>query len=127
MTSCVIDASYILSLLMPDEANDQSIYKKMSSGEMSLAAPVLFGFEVCNAILLASRRKRFSCLKASSLIKRFLSLPIVYREIDLMESYLLADKLDLTVYDASYVWLARKLKVELLTGDKKMREAVLRS
>ena len=124
MTTYVIDASYLLSVMMPDEAIDRSVYKRISSGEMCLIAPVLFGLEVSNAILLASRRKRISRQKASSLVKHFLSLPIVYKEVNLMESYVLANKLDLTVYDASYVWLAKKMKVNLLTSDKKMLAVV---
>ena len=43
--------------------------------------------------------------------------------LDLTDVVSLADETGLTVYDACYLWLARLLKCELLTFDKKLAAA----
>lgn len=120
----VVDASYMLSFLIPDEGTDKGAYKKLFSGEFRLMAPELLKFEVANALLLACRRRRMSVRKSAKLVELFADSPIEYKQVDLSRVFSLADESGLTVYDASYVWLARKVKVELLTHDKKMREVV---
>lgn len=120
----VVDASYVLSFLIPDEFTDKGAYKKLFSGEFGLVAPELLKFEVANALLLASRRRRMSVRKSAKLVELFVDSPIEYKQVDLSRVFSLAGELGLTVYDASYVWLARKLGVKLLTRDKKMLAAI---
>lgn len=121
----VVDASFLLSFLVPDESADKGEYEDLILGKVGLIAPGLLRFEVGNALLLASRRKRLTAVNARKIIRLFDNLPIGYKEVNLPEVFLLADKFNLTIYDASYVWLARKLKADLLTHDKEMREAAM--
>jgi predicted nucleic acid-binding protein len=44
-------------------------------------------------------------------------------EVSIPEALLLADRENLTVYDASYLWLSRKLGVELITLDGDLKAA----
>ncbi len=116
----VVDASYLMSYLIPDERVDEVGYKKLHSGKMDLTAPELLKFEVGNVLLLALKRKRLTMSMAEEVLRSFAELPIVFEKINESGVFLLAQKYNLTFYDASYVWLAKKLNVNLLTRDRKM-------
>jgi predicted nucleic acid-binding protein len=49
-------------------------------------------------------------------------LTIASVEVDHAEVVLLAERNGLTAYDASYLWLARRLEVELVTLDQSLEE-----
>ncbi len=51
------------------------------------------------------------------------SLPIQLRDVDFPQVVELANRYGLTAYDASYLWLARNMNVELVTLDKDLKEA----
>jgi predicted nucleic acid-binding protein len=46
-------------------------------------------------------------------------------EVNLAEVLILAEQTGLTSYDASYLWLARRLNAELVTLDKQLAKAVI--
>lgn len=114
--STVVDASYILDLLLPDE-------KKLGVELLHAIAPQLLVFEVTNAIKMAVVRKRITTHVAHILIKEFEGWKIKLLDIQPNEVLSLAIEKDLAVYDASYLWLAREQKVELRTWDKKLKNA----
>lgn len=53
----------------------------------------------------------------------FLNLDIELREVDIVGTFALARRHDLTAYDASYLWLSRELGVELITLDRDLADA----
>lgn len=118
--SCVIDASFILSYLFPAEktAIVEKIFIKCKNGEMRFFSPKLLPFEVLNSIKYAVIKKRFSQNEAEKIVKSFFDLDIEYEEIDFTETFKLAVKNNLTVYDSAYLNLSFKKKIPLLTFDK---------
>lgn len=112
----VVDASYVLDLLLPDE-------KKLGAELLHAIAPQLLVFEVTNAIKMAVVRKRITKQVAHILIKEFEGWKIQLLDIQPNEVLSLAIEKGLAVYDASYLWLAREQKAELLTWDKKLKDA----
>ncbi len=50
-------------------------------------------------------------------------MEITQTAVDLTEAIVLAEKKKLTVYDATYLWLAEKLGAELVTLDKTLAKA----
>ena len=50
-------------------------------------------------------------------------MAIVETRVDLPEAVTLAERMGLTVYDASYLWLAQELQAELITLDKQLADA----
>jgi len=120
VTDKVVDASAIVALLF-DETPREEIVDRLRGA--TLYAPILLGFEVANACLKKLRTapsERQALLKAFSLYE---SLAVRFELIDLAEAIALAEQVKLTVYDASYLWLARALDAELVTLDGKLARA----
>ena len=44
-------------------------------------------------------------------------------EVDHAEVVLLAERNEITAYDATYLWLARRLEAELVTLDQRLEDA----
>lgn len=117
----VVDASAIGALLF-GEPEGPSIASRLSKSR--LLAPELLFFEVASVCLKKLKRypdRRQSILKAFAMLRR-LSIELV--EVDHLEVVLLAEGNGLTVYDASYLWLARRLKAELVTLDQRLANAL---
>ena len=114
--SVVVDASYVLDLLLPDE-------KKSGAELLQAISPQLLVFEVTNAIKMAVVRKRITAKIAHILINEFLGWRIKLLDVHPNEVLNLAMEKGLAVYDASYLWLANEQKTELLTWDKKLKNA----
>ena len=51
------------------------------------------------------------------------SMALEIREIDHLAVLGLAERFDLSAYDASYLWLAHELEVELVTLDRRLVRA----
>ena len=120
MTDKVVDASAIVALLF-NELTQKKIVARLRGA--SLHAPGLLEFEVANACLkkmLASPGERQMLLEAFSSLN---ALSIALERINLAEAIALARRTKLTLYDASYLWLARALDAELVTLDDKLARA----
>ena len=111
----VVDTSYVLSWLLPDE-------KSPKSTKEQLVAPELLVYEVINALKTSVRCKRIADDIAKQLLHEFESWNVQYFKIDNESVLNLAITEGLSGYDASYVYLAKKIKCKLLTWDKKLRK-----
>lgn len=120
MTDKVVDASAVVALLF-NETTRESVVARLRGA--SLHAPALLRFEVANACLKKMRAapsEREALLEALSLLD---ALSIELQNIDVTQTIVLAERTALTVYDASYLWLARALGVELVTLDDRLARA----
>jgi predicted nucleic acid-binding protein len=111
----VIDASALAAVLF-GEAGAEEVASRIRGH--SLVSPALLAFEVASVCLKKIRRhpaQRSSLLAACGLLRR---MEIAETEVDVSEVVVLAEERKLTVYDAAYLWLAQKLKAELVTLDK---------
>ena len=82
----VVDASFILALLLPDEEILKSLAKHIRAfeeGKIDFIAPTLLKYEVANGLRSAVLQKRLSRNTSYELINEFLKLPIIYKEINL--------------------------------------------
>lgn len=116
----VIDTSAVAALLFGEPEGEQAA-ALMDNCE--LAAPPLLQFELANVCLIKSRRhpdQRDKLISAFNLRK---NLGIREIAVNPGEVVLLAEQTGLTAYDASYLWLARVLDAEIVTFDRKLREA----
>lgn len=116
----VVDASALAALLF-GEPDGAGIAERIHG--VSLVAPALLPFEMANICLKKLRRypeQRQALIAAYALIDR---MDITAVDVDQTEVLDLAERSGLTAYDASYLWLARKLGAKLVTLDKKLEEA----
>jgi predicted nucleic acid-binding protein len=120
VTDKVVDASAIVALLFNEVTREEVVARLHGA---SLRAPNLIRFEVASACLKkirAAPRERQALLDAFALLDE---LSISEETVDLAETIDLARLTKLSLYDASYLWLARTLDVELVTLDDKLARA----
>jgi predicted nucleic acid-binding protein len=120
VTDKVVDASAIVALLFDELTSDEIVPRLRHA---TLRAPNLIGFEVANASLKKIRAapdERETLLEAFSF---FDALSVTLEPVDLRAAIALAEQTKLSLYDASYLWLARALDAELVTLDEKLARA----
>jgi predicted nucleic acid-binding protein len=116
----VVDASALAALLF-GEPEAEAVAARLDGAR--LAAPNLLAFELANVCLVKCRRhsdQREALLTAFSLRSRLGVEEIAVDHGGVVE---LALETGLTAYDASYLWLSRRLGAELVTFDKKLDAA----
>lgn len=104
----------------------QAIFHDWSFGWVEPLAPALIHYEVCNALLMAVRRRRLDSVRAEQILKEIFLLQLMtYDLISLEErTWALAKEFGRTIYDAAYLALAEREKIPLITGDRRLYNAV---
>lgn len=123
----VLDASVALAWCFPDESSDYaaSIFHRFK--EEAATVPSIWPLEVANALVVGMRRRRLTAEQLAAVGRLLTELPIdldpapVTRTFDDVVS--LAVNHGLSVYDASYLELAQRLKCPLATVDAKLATA----
>jgi predicted nucleic acid-binding protein len=122
--SLVLDASLTLSWYFDDEVKPAGDAVLERVGANGAFVPSLWRIEVANALQVALRRKRIDKDFRSRALRQLEVLPItVDRETDMFvwsATLDLADRFDLTVYDATYLELAHRRNLPLATLDKEL-------
>ena len=116
----VVDASAVGALLFGEPEAEEMAARL---GDANPVAPALMPFEVANIALIKARRdpKLRPALLAGFDLLGEMAIDIV--SVDHREVLVLAEEAGLTVYDASYLWLAQSLDAELVTLDRALAAA----
>jgi len=125
----VLDSSVALAWVLPDEANPTlDLLCDRLTNDVALVPPV-WPLEIGNVLLVAVKRGRLKPREVNQLVTELRALPM---EIDtasteqaLEATLALAQKYDLTTYDASYLELAKRRDLPLATLDTRLRQASL--
>ena len=120
MRICVVDASAMGALLF-GEPRAEEVAEALEDAR--LAAPSLLRFEmasVCLKKILAHPELEARLMSVFDLFARF---AIDTVQVDHPATVALAMDTGLTTYDASYLWLAKELKGELITLDERLANA----
>ncbi len=122
----IVDASVILSAFFPDEAQAQAqaLVRDHVMGRVELAAPGLLLYEITNAVVQARRRERITDEQAQNVLASFEGLGIALREVSWEQMLPLAVRYDRSAYDAAYLALAEISGKPLITGDRRLYNAV---
>jgi len=122
--SAVIDSSFMLCYLLPDEQQEivQEQFDNYKSGTLQLISLPLFAFEIANGLHAAVLSKRVEISVAEQLLQSFLQLPVVIEQTGFPEAFQIAQKYRISVYDASYILLAQSKNLPLLTLDKRLQQ-----
>lgn len=124
-TGYVVDASVVVKWLVDEEGSDAAAEL---AGE-SLAAPTLLLAECANVLWVKARVGELDREQAKERTALLVDLPVTLEPIAslIADASDLALRLDVTVYDALYVALARRRGDLLITADHKLARAVRRS
>lgn len=129
MSDLVLDASLALQWFLTDEADRAYSLKILNSlSNKRATVPTLFFYEVGNGLLMACRRKRITFDQIHGFLTRLKALPIeAAREnpTEILDLPVLAEKHNLTNYDAAYLALAIRLRLPLATTDADLRRAAI--
>jgi predicted nucleic acid-binding protein len=122
MSLCVIDCSFFMGWLLPDEKNQNFDFSLFS-----IYVPSIFFLECLNVLATAVKKQRITKNQCEECITSFKELPFNVDHFSSTQESLdtisrLSEEHDLTSYDASYLELALRLKAPLGTFDKKMIE-----
>lgn len=123
----VIDASVVLRAFFPDEEGQvaaQSLIRAYVQGEVPLLAPTLLPYEVTNALLQAIRRGRLTLAKGQEVLRVFQDLGIPTAEAPWARALELAYTYNCSAYDGAYLALAEERGTQLVTGDRRLYNAV---
>ena len=129
MKTVVVDASYAGAWMLPDEHSDEAerLLKAAFDGQVALAAPELWHYEMCNLLAMAMRRGRIGEAQALEGMELIGAMPIDFHDhhgnLPRRRVLLLAARFSLSAYDAAYLELADRLQCSLLTNDDALRAA----
>jgi predicted nucleic acid-binding protein len=128
---CVIDASVGLAWIHPAQATDETdaLLERLRKG-FTLVAPALWFLEMANALLALERRRK---LKADERREALATLSALEIRPDFEGASLaftriseLAELHALSVYDATYLELACRKRLPLITKDETLQAAARR-
>ena len=120
MLAKVIDASALGAVVFGEPERPQMQERLRGA---SLAAPPLLRFEMASVCLKKLRRKPEARAALMASFRIFERMPITTLDVDHAAVIELATVVRLSSYDASYLWLACQLGVELVTLDARLEAA----
>ncbi len=103
-----------------DAYADAALERALTDG---MVVPALWHYEVQNGILLALRRQRITAEEARRSLETIRAWNVRVEVPYGSEEFEIARETGLTVYDASYVVVARHIGARLATNDRRMRAA----
>lgn len=124
----VVDASVGVSWAVPSQSSvaAEALLEEVASGK-PFVVPGLWMFEVANALLALTRRKRIQpqhCARARGALGRL--HPVIDDDgprLALQRIWELADDFSLSIYDAVYLELAQRKNLPLASRDTGLRRA----
>ncbi len=123
----VVDTSLTLSWCFADEATPYSLSVLAALQNTYAVVPALWPFEVANVLALAERRQRITQEGIAAFLETLRRLPI---QIERREAFWLwqavlplAREHQLSAYDAAYLELAQRERMNLATLDHDLQKA----
>jgi predicted nucleic acid-binding protein len=120
VTDKVVDASALAAVVFAE--SKLSIVEPLIVGHR-LFAPYLLKSELANVCVKKLRAEPAQRDTILGLFSIAWGMPIDFHDIEPREVLTLADRLRLSAYDASYLWLAQNLGIELVTLDERLEKA----
>lgn len=125
--SLVLDSSAALAWYFEDERTDAVTAVLRQVAEDGAVVPAIWPLEVANGLLMAIRRRRIEAAFANAAIGELRALLItIDAETNTYawgETFGLAGKFGLTLYDAAYLELAQRRGLPLASLDGRLRAA----
>ena len=116
----VVDASAMAALLF-GEPDAERVAQRLEGGR--LVAPTLMWDEVANVCVKKIKRFPDRADPLRSAFSLLHQMQVEASAVDHVATFDLALRLELTAYDAAYLWLARSLRAPLVTLDRRLGAA----
>ncbi|GAB4484717.1 MAG: type II toxin-antitoxin system VapC family toxin [Thermodesulfovibrionales bacterium] len=123
----VLDASVVLKWLFEDEDGVLRAARLKDghvSGEETVAVPDLLFYEIGNVLATKTRISDEDIAEAFSLLWDFSLERFDFGLEDYLGALDLSRRYRITLYDAAYVELSRRLKTRFVTADRKLYEKI---
>ena len=122
----IVDSSVVLMAFFPDEGHfaAQALIQAHVLNTVELQAPTLLPYEIANAALQAVRRGRITVETAQEILAAFENLNISLHPVPSPHIVTMARHYARSAYDAAYLSLAETLDLQLITGDRRLYNAV---
>jgi predicted nucleic acid-binding protein len=129
MPALVIDSSLAAAWCFPDERDEYAnATLRLISSQVEAVAPRLWAYELRNCVLMGMRRKRITQAHALEFLVSITQLPIRLTDPGSYdELFDLAERHNLTVYDAAYLDLALREDRPLASLDNALCKAAVNS
>lgn len=118
----VLDCSVAMTWVFPDEASEATERLRDSLIDDQAFVPSLWPVEVGSVLLVATRRRRIRADEWSHICSSLEALPIEVEPVSTSRVWgkvvALADRHNLSVYDATYLELALRMRMPLATLDR---------
>lgn len=128
--SIVVDASVAVAWLIPEEDTLAAIEIRGRVVGEGAITPQHWRLEVCNALLMSARRKRYDLQRLDRDLSALALLPVATDEETWERTWgdgvKLAIAQKLTAYDAAYLELAQRTRLPLATFDDELANAARR-
>lgn len=122
----VLDSSYAMALVMPDEVQPSSMNTVLGD---ELAAPFIWPLEIASAMRMSIRRGRLTADDSEALFKRIGSLRVEVLgppHALPQRHFEAAQEHELTPYDTTYITMALQFSAALATRDRGLAAAAAR-
>jgi predicted nucleic acid-binding protein len=123
----VLDASVVLKWIFDDEDGSEraaGLKDAHVAGHEIVAVPDLLFYEIGNVLATKTRLSEAASAKAFSLLWEFSLERFDLGLEEFQGGLVLSKKHTITLYDAAYVELSRRLKCTFVTADRKLYEKV---
>jgi predicted nucleic acid-binding protein len=125
--SFVLDNSVALTWCFEDERTPATTALLEQVGQSGALAPMLWPLEALNGLLVAERRGRLDTTRRNLLAGFLAALPVKLDEETPSQAWTatadLAERFNLSSYDAAYLELARRRNLPIASLDRDLRAA----
>jgi len=115
--SILVDANVYLAVIL-DEPEKQSIINLTLNCE--LVSPLVLPYEIGNALSAMFKRNRLTKAQIIECFDIYNKIPVRLVDVDIKVALKIASDYNIYAYNAYYLEIARRLKFNLLSLDKKM-------
>ncbi len=127
----VIDASVVIKAYVPEILSDKAeeVMSRVAAGELFLLAPDLLYPETGNILWKKHRLHELTVAEVDEIVDAISALPIkIEASRPVMPlAVTIAMQSGITVYDAMYVAVARIYETRMITADKRLLDALLKT
>ena len=127
MKSIVVDNSVVIGWLLKEEnAKKSADILRLALGN-EFIVPSVWSYEIINVLWVAQKRGHLSVAETPQALKELNKLPIKIHDLalEVISTQVLdiSREFRLTIYDASYVFLAKSLKIPIASFDQDILRA----